>query len=494
MNKNLKRLSAAVISLFSAVGCLMPMYGNADEPYDVYNYDRWGEAVPSQAGYTAERTVSGTELGVGAFNSPSDIFCSESGTFYIADSGNNRIIATDSQLEESIGVYESFIMSDGSETKLKNPSGVYVSEKSGLIYIADTDNARILISDLEGNVEAEITKPESEIYDSKKTFLPQKVIADKGGNIYAVLGNITTGAAMFSADCEFMGFYGANRVEATAETVRNYFRGIFMSDEKKARRKRSVPTGITNFDTDGDFIFTCTSSSTQSADTVKKLNAAGQNIFSGIEATFGDYKPMYDTSQNKVMSSAIVDIDISGNGDINCLDFTAGRIFQYDKECNLLFIAGTSAQQLGGFEQVSAIESLDDKLYVLDSSKDTITVFGETSFGKTVHEAVRLYNEGFYEEALEPWYEVLKRDGNYHFAHVGIASALLRKGDYKGAMKYAKLAENRKIYDKAFEGWRREFLMEYGGYLLIGAVISVSAAVFFVKKHKKSKRKEAKGK
>ena len=475
MKKDIRRLAAAMLSA-AVLSCAVPAKAYAHGNSDSYNYDRWGDAVPSQAGYTAERTVSGKDLEIGTFSSPRDIFCSYDRLFYIADKGNDRIVAVNETLDETVRVYTEFTMPDGKKTKLKQPSGVCVSAENGNIYIADTENSRILVSDTEGNVIREITKPESEIYDSKKTFLPQKVTVDKAGNIYTVLGNITTGAAMFSPDGEFIGFYGANRVEATAERVRNYIRNIFMSEEKRSRRLRSVPTGITNFDMDGDFMFTCTSSSSQTADTVKKLNAAGKNIFANMELTFGDFTPMYDTSQNKVLAPAIVDIDIAEDGNINCLDYTTGRVFQYDEDCNLLFITGGLSRQTGGFVQVSALESLDEKLYVLDNVKNTVTVFRETSFGRAVHKAAGLYNEGRYEESLEPWYDVLRLDGSYHRAHVGIASALLRRGDYKGAMKYAKLADAGKIYDKAFEGWRSEFLKANFGYILAGiAVISVSA-------------------
>ncbi|MBP5581128.1 MAG: hypothetical protein J6X85_04990, partial [Ruminococcus sp.] len=85
-----------------------------------------------------------------------------------------------------------------------------------------------------------------------------------------------------------------------------------------------------------------------------------------------------------------------------------------------------------------------------------------------------LYNDGYYEEALGPWQQVLKRDGNYRRAYVGVASALLRKGDYKGAMKYAKLADAGDIYNKAFEGRRREFLKE--NFTAIMAVLVIGAA------------------
>lgn len=495
MKAKLNKLIAAVCTLAVMSAPAAVLCANAaGEPYENYNYDNWGEAIPSQGGFVADRTVSGYDLGIGAFNEPSDIFCDSDHTFYIADKGNDRIVAVDSTLENVLHVYDEFTMPDGSATKLNKPMGVYVSAENGLIYIADTDNSRVLVSDTDGNVRCEITKPDSEVYDQKKTFLPQRVIADKAGNVYAVLGNITTGAAMFAPDGSFMGFYGANRVEPTAEIIGNYFRSIFMSEEKKAHRTRTVPSGITSFDIDGDFVFTCTSSSTQSTDTVKKLNAAGKNIFADMELSFGDHKPIYDTSQNKMFSPAIVDIDVAEDGCINCLDFTTGRVFQYDEDCNLLFITGALAKQTGGFDHVAALESLNNDLYVLDSFKDTVTVFRETSFGRTVHEAAALHNAGRYEEALGPWEEVLRRDGNYHRAYIGVALALLRKGDYEGAMKYAKLADDGKIYNKAFEGYRRQFLKEH--FTAIAAVIAVAAVGLtafgrYRKKHgKNTDRKE----
>ena len=490
MKSELKRCITA-LSAFAALASVgVSSASAAGVPSESYNYDRWGEAIPSQAGYTAERTVSGDDLEIGAFDAPSDIFIDHNGIMYITDTGNDRIIAADSELKSVLRVYDRFTMPDGSETRLSKPAGVYVSAANDCLYIADTENSRILVTDMAGNVQTEITKPESEVYDSKRTFLPQRVVADKAGNVYTVLGNITSGAAMFSPDGEFMGFYGANRVEATAKVVSNYFRSLFMSDEKKARRTRTVPSGITSFDIDGDFIFTCTSSSTQSTDTVKKLNAAGKNIFADRELYFGDYKPVYDAAQNKTYSTALVDIDISADGCINCLDLTTGRVFQYDEECSLLFITGAVAKQTGGFDQAAAVESLDDKIYVLDSSKDTVTVFRETSFGKAVHRAASLYNDGYYEEALGPWQEVLARDGNYRRAYVGIASALLRQGDYKGAMKYAKLADAGDIYNKAFEGRRREFLKEH--FTVIAAVSALCIAALTALEVYRKKRRTAK--
>ena len=179
---------------------------------------------------------------------------------------------------------------------------------------------------------------------------------------------------------------------------------------------------------------------------------------------------------------------------INCLDLTTGRVFQYDEECNLLFILGTTGDQVGGFKQVSALETLDTNIYVLDAGKNTVTIFKETVFGSIVHEATNLYNAGYYEEALGPWQEVLKRDGNYRRAYIGIASAMLKKGDYAESMKYAKLADSPYRYNEAFEGYRSEFLKEYFNILIIGALVLIGGGYGFHKWRKKKRTQNTAGK
>ena len=158
------RLAAAGSALWLSVLALtVPV--SADEPYDVYNYNYLGEAVPSQAGYLAERAVSGLDLGTTALDAPSDLFKDKDDTFYIVDSGNNRILAVDSEFTKVRKEYTSFTMPDGSQTTLKNPKGIYVSPDTGLMYIADNENARALVADRDGKVVREITKPASTVYD-----------------------------------------------------------------------------------------------------------------------------------------------------------------------------------------------------------------------------------------------------------------------------------------------------------------------------------------
>lgn len=427
---------------------------------DSYNYNQRGESVLSQSGYIAEKAVCGKDLGISELNSPNDIFISDE-KVYIADSGNNRIICFDSELENVLEIYSSFKNNNGSETVLQNPSGIFADSEK--IYIADTDNSRILVSDFNCNIILEIEIPSDTSYNYN-TFIPEKVIADNYGNIYADARNISSGAVMFSPQGEFLGFFGANRTDKPENIVIETIKNIFRSDTKKLRRERNIPSGISGFDIDsGNFIYTCTQSGNQDTDIIKKLNPAGQNLFMYNTNTFGDYPYLYSQQEKNMFC----DIDVDENQYINCLDFRYGRIFTYDKDGNLLFVSGGKSSQLGGFERVSAIECYRDSLFVLDSMKSSVTVFKKTDFGKLVDNAEMLYNSGNYSESLELWKEILVRDSNYLTAYSKISSIFLVQRNYSEAMKYAETAELSDIYNKAFEGWRENFISENFGFIII---------------------------
>lgn len=494
----LKQCAAAgFVCLLSFSAFSLPVA--ADEPYDVYNYNYLGEAVPSQAGYLAERSVSGLDLGTTALNAPSDLFKDKDDFFYLVDSGNNRILKINSEFTEVVEEYTSFKMKDGSETTLKNPKGVYVSPDTGLMYIADNENSRALIVNPDGTVYREITKPTSTVYDQQLTFLPQKVLCDNAGNVYIVLNNTTKGAAMFDADGVFIGYYGANSVAPTAEVIANHFWNAIASEDEKRYRSRSTPTAFDNFDIDTvkGFIYTSTSSGSTDTDIIKKVNPEGYNLFDYMSGyTWGDlFTTWYSGTSYK---TKIVDVDIGDDGSINCLDSTTGRVFQYDKEADLLFIMGATGDQVGAFSQgnVAALETKGENcenIYVLDAGKGTVTVFGQTVFGEIVHDATTLYNGGYYEEALGPWLEVLKRDGNYRRAYLGISSAYYNMGRYKESMEYAKKADASARYNRAFERYRSQWLREHLTQLLIGIVlivIGVKMLKIVIKKQKKKKQSE----
>ena len=152
-------------------------------------------------------------------------------------------------------------------------------------------------------------------------------------------------------------------------------------------------------------------------------------------------------------------------GDFEMKSF--GTEYEHIKKCGRCIFAAMSSGSISTLPLAlrrimwAAIESHDNMLYVLDSRKNSITVFKRTAFGEIVTKATNLYNDGYYEESYEPWLTVIKYDGNYRRAYIGIGNALLNAEQYKDAMKYFKISISRVRYNRAYEGYRGQILEKY---------------------------------
>ena len=534
---SIKRIAARVTAAAMAAVTLMTSVAYADEPYDGYNYDWWGDPVPSQNGYVVDKVITGADIGVGNLSEPSDMFFSDLGDLYLADSAykpssgsenaKGRIIATDENFQlkftvESLdfsGVQDWLDMknselntgaiSQADFSKITNlsfngPTGVYVDVDEGesTIYVADNSNDRVVAFTVDeigtdeyktsvGKVKVVYTRPDASMYDSSVTFNPSKVLVDAAKNVYVCIKSITKGAVVFSKEGDFNGYFGANRVEATGEVLMNAFWKLIFSREQAKKMRRSVPVEISNFDIDSDnFIYTVTESKSADTDILKKLNSAGTNIYTNLgysDYTFGDALTKYYRGQT--YSSQITDIDVSADGTINLLDLKTGRVFQYDDECQLLFIFGGIGQQKGTFNIVNAVESRGSNVYVLDGRKCSITVFKQTEFGSIVHNAIALFNKGKYEEARQPWEEALRRDSNYWLAYIGLGNAYLNEGDYDTAMKYF-YYNSKSGYNDAFKSWRMNFIRDnFTVFAIIILVLLVGIYVLSTWRNKVRARK-----
>ena len=520
------RTCAAVMA---AVTLSTSIVASADEPYDGYNYDWWGDPVPSQNGYVVQRVITGNDMGVGALTEPGDMFISDKNEIYIADTAykgtldssmKGRIVVVNSDFTKKVAVeYLDFTqVQDWCDTQaarleageidstqynkitdiyFDGPSGVFVKED--IVYVADNSNDRVVSFTLAaddngvgyGVVKQVYTRPDSDVYDSSTTFNPSKVLVDAANNVYVCIKSITKGAVVFSEGGEFNGYFGANRVEATADVLMNAFWKLIFNREQIKKMKRNVPVEISNFDIDPDnFIYTVTESKSVETDIIKKLNSAGTNIFVNLgysENTFGDYLTKWYRGQT--YSSQITDVDIGENGVIHLLDLKTGRVFQYDNECNLLFIFGGKGSQKGTFTTVNSVESMGTNVYVLDGRKASITVFEQTEFGSIVHEAITLFNKGKYEEAREPWEEALRRDSNYWLAYIGLGNAYLNQGKYEEAMEY--FVYNSKVgYNDAFKGWRTDFIR--ANFTMIACIIVGLLLIVYIIASVRGKMREKK--
>jgi tetratricopeptide (TPR) repeat protein len=465
MRKERRTLAPMLILAIIAVQTVQP-----EAPYRGYIYNTWGEAVPTPVGYVAERVVRGVDVGAGDFARPADLFVADNGDIYILDSGNNRVVVTDAEfrLKKTIDA----LSLDGVEDRLDDPSGIFVSGDEYLL-IADTGNRRVVRIDPDGNIERIYVRPETELYPDQVEFLPRDVVADYAGNVYVLVEGIYQGSILYDAAGRFLGYYGSEEVSATAQLLSDLFWKRIFSAEQRAKMLRYVPTEIGAFFIDAEgFIYTCTK------DAVKKLNPMGNDILArrrragpGTTVGFGDLESLWLRAVH--IDTRFVDVCVDDEEFINVLDATRGRVFQYDDESNLLFVVGGMGSQMGLFRSAAAIETSRERILVLDDRNSYITVLELTEFGRLVHDAVKLYNEGFYQEAEEPWREVLERSANFELAYVGIGKSLLKLEEYREAMQYFRLGYDRKGYSKAFKEYRTEVIRRYFPFIIAGVIVLV---------------------
>lgn len=397
-----------------------------------YRYDAFGNAIPSQYSYVADADYNGLQLGVGAFNSPTDLYVSKDNRIFVVDAGNDRIVILNQEYEAE-KVIDRFTL-NGEPVSIKGVTGIFV-HTDGMLYLADKAAGRILVAEESGKILRCITRPESALLEesSTVTFLPRKVLVDSRNIIYMLSENSTQGAYMIDAAGEFLGFYGRNEVQMTFQRLYELAKRKFASQEQRSKMQNFIPVEFTNFDIDGKgFVYTVTaySESPMNDEMIKKLNPLGNNIYTGEWRTWGDM-PEGDT-----FHTSYTDIAVDEDGFAYALDAYSGRIFWYDNVGCQQAIFGGSGAYLGAFTSPVALDTLEGNVLVLDSVKNNITVFEPTYFGGLVKKAFLLFNSGFYGESRELFEEIVRMDANYDWAYVGLGRACYEEGDWEKAKEY----------------------------------------------------------
>jgi tetratricopeptide (TPR) repeat protein len=222
-----------------------------------------------------------------------------------------------------------------------------------------------------------------------------------------------------------------------------------------------------------------------------KLNPKGEDVIrKGEKGTIaGDIQ--INGNSDYAGASTIVDVVYRGKGIYSVLDSKRGRVFTYDSEGNLLYVFGGLGSQAGTFSQPVAIEQLGNKILVLDAGRKEIMVFSPTEYGSLIDEAVGLRYDGDETQAVDVWKQVLTLDENFELANDGIGKAYLTAGDNEQAMKYLKLAMDKKYYSVAFRRYRNEWLKAHLQYILTVIIVIIIAWIVLSKILKARKGKSA---
>ena len=466
--------------------CAVPSDNSGAVPSDTYTY--WYEYSGAQKKssfsrpmYELKEVYRAQDFGLkNTFGQLNDSFCRD-GYTYLLDGGSSQIVILDSNFKLKT-VIKAVSDSKKGSYSFQNASGIFVSEKHE-IFIADTENGRVLVANEAGEYLREYKLPKSEIIPDDFSYKPVKVAMDSNGNLYVLSDGSFYGAILYNAKGEFLGFYGANQVKASVKTLlQNLYNRIFSNDTKKAASERQIPYQFTDlFIDEKDFVYTATGNTNLEAEVsaqsgqIKRLSAGGSNILNSDSVDFTD-------TGISVENQNIVAVESDENGFIYAVDSEYGHIFVFDSECTMVTAFGNGigeGTQKGNFAFPSSLSLNGDKVIVTDKINHTVSVFAATEYGKKVLNAQLLTVQGHYSEAFPLWQEISKQDSNSQLAYWGLAKGYYGEGDYKQAMSYARLGCDRETYANAFEHIRNAAIKKFfaPAVLLIAALIAAAVII-----------------
>ena len=459
------RLTALVLVL----SMLLPMgmaFASSDGHNSIYtyNYDFWDDYKETPDAYRVDQVIFSSTLGLETpMRRPQSLYILDKEIF-VCDTGNNRVL----QIHREGDLYTLVRIIDkitgASPETLSAPSDVFVDE-DGNIYIADTNNNRVVKADKDLNYLMAFTQPQDATFDQNLSFLPDKIVVDVSGRVYVLATNVNKGLVKFENEGTFTGFIGANPV---VYTMWDYiWKNFFTTKAQRAQQASFVPTEYENIciDRDGfiyatNIVFSEYDLVWDNAKPIRKLNSIGNDIL--VKNDW--YPPIGDLhwveQSQEYGPSKFADITVFDNDIYVAFDKTRGRLFGYDPQGIMLWAFGTKGNSDGTFLSPASIESMGFDLFALDENECSITVFTPTEYGNLIYLASDQYLRGEYDESADTWREVLRLNANYNLAFIGIGRALMRQENYKEAMDYFKMAYDHENYGRAYRYYRKELIEE----------------------------------
>ena len=452
MMKRIFTLLLALLFVLGATGA------SAVVGVDAFVADKDETYIPIPAAYEVIATIK--NLGEFDFmKHPEDIFIGPDDMIYVADTENNRVLVM--TLE---GVVVEEITTSGGK-KLSMPRGVYVDDDLS-VWIADTGNLRLTVLNADRTHRRDFVKPDSALLENNFTFDVQKLFVADTGYIY-----VLKGANLIALDegNNFRGYLGADDVGFSLS--RTLVR-MFGSKTQVERTVKQEPASYSNFYIGADNMIYGILSNKKTAQ-IRKLNSVGNNTYEEQKYGF-----TLEDEEGKPLDPTLADITVEDNGIITVVDRLSGLIYQYDQEGNLLCTFG-GIGTVGGLFQIPVSIDHDSEgyLYVLDYNTGSITVFKPTHFIQLIHKAVTLHGEGRYEQALGYWQEALEIDSNYALAHQGVAKVMGKQEKWEAALDSYYLADDKDGYSDAFSEYRHEMFRQHFVPIVIAIAVGAVALV-----------------
>lgn len=441
-----------------------------------YNYTYWGEIASAESMHLLRAIDNSNITDINDVRNPvvlgdlRDAFVYKE-FIYVSDATANKVFVFNNEFK-----YVKSFPQDGDEQgKLNTPNGVYVF--NDLLYVADYNNNRIAIFDINTNeLVNEVKNPNDVIFETVD-FKPLRVAVDRTGRINVVAYNIFEGVMEFDTDGQFNRFFGTNTIKF------NFFEALiykFATKEQREKMSLNLQSSFISLDIDKEgYIYTA--SKTEYWEPVKRLNFKGKNVLEnkGLVPVIGDSVTQEQDSRVEVGPSQIIDVAVHESMQrYSILDQNRGRIFTYDKEGNLLYISGGKGTLQDQLSSPTSITYFNEYIIVTDSTSKSIKIYEPVQFAKLVNKAISEYTAMDYVAARDTWAEVLKLNSNYFLAYAGIGRAQLREGNYEDAMKNFELGYDYYNYSKAFEQYRNNQLAAFLPYVLVVGLGAIGFVIF----------------
>lgn len=429
-----------------------------------YVLDEDGKHVTIPVLFEAKQVISDfkVEGSYNGLNDPKDLFADKNG-YYIADTGNNRILVTD----KSFKVVRELTEADG--ISFSSPTGVS-TDSLGDIYIADTGNSRVVHFSNEGEYIESFVKPESDLLYDVEVFSPAKVEFDPISNLLYVI----QGKQFMTIDAanKFKGYIGDNRLSFD---LWDYIFRKFATEKQKMQTQKREPESYTNFCMSGDGKLYAVGLAPSQR--ISIINTVGNNIYPS-----GDYgETLYESDGTKV-TPIFSDIAVNSKGIIFVAEENTSCIYQYDQNGNLVGVFGGKGSGSSSFNVISSIAVNDkEELVTLDSALGRIQVFSATEFTNNVHKALLLNKDGKYSQSYELWQKVKEQASNYTLARNMIGKIEYKNGNYNDAKKEFYQGDDRADYSKAFSKLRYAFFRDHFELVAVAVVIFVVLVIVLIK-------------
>ena len=440
-----------------------------------YLYNAEGNSVSAPDAFTISEVHDGFFDAVGKLKNPSDIYVTQNGDIAIADTGNDRVVIFDKSWRHKRTIQQ--LIQDGNNEAhtLMSPKGVFI-DKHGIVYVADTGNNRVIAIDEQDVIIREMTQENVPAINENMQFNPEKVVVDTDGNVYVVDRAVYQGIMQYDYDGKFAGFYAPNEVEVTAGVLFVEMWKNLLGQDNADALKKSLPLPYTNLYIDQEnFVYT-TATGVPVGSELKRLNALGINVFRTVDSKicpYGDLELSY--SNDSVISSRFVDVHADQNGLVGIVDERQGRIFVYNQGVDLVAIMDT------GIRSITAIDKIGEDYLVLDGDRGSVSVMAPTPYMMDGIEALSYYNKGEYTNSVSMWQDILGQNAHLDVAYRSIGRAYFQTGNSRLALNMLKKGDDPYFYSLALKDYRKEFVRENFVWLLLTAIVILVGMIIGLK-------------